>query len=197
MNAPHLSKRLRNHPEGTHLCALIIFLFPVLLRAADPAANPRAVPTFECVRLYWKAPDGATDKVCEVSYRAPGDKQGRPALPLWFDPRNGEYRGSIVHLRPGATYAIALRLKGTSTRASLRARTWSEAFPVRKTVALPAHSSETLTITESGSPEGYVLYAPAAKSAAARAASDTIPRVRRAFAFLRARATTSFATTTS
>jgi len=138
----------------------------VLLRAADPAANPSAVPTFECVGLYWKAPGGASDKVCEVSYRVLGDADWRPALPLWFDPRNQEYRGSIVHLRPGATYEIALQLKGTTTRTSLRARTWSEVFPVRKTVEAPVRSSETLTLTESGSPEGYVLYAPAAKSEA-------------------------------
>ncbi len=148
------------------LWALITLLFPVVARAADPEANPRAVPTFECLGLYWKAPGGAADKVCEARYRAAGAKDWRPALPLWFDSRNQEYRGSIVHLRPGTAYEIALQLQGASTRTSLQTRTWSEAFPVGRTIAVPGRSSQTLTIAESGSAEGYVLYAPANPGAA-------------------------------
>lgn len=147
---------------------LIALLFPVTVRSAAPAANPDTVPTFECVGLYWKAPGGAADKVCEVSYREAGAKDWQPALPLWFDARDQEYRGSIVHLRPGTSYEVALQLKGTTTHVSLQVRTWSEAFPVGKTVTVTALSSETLTITESGSPEGYVLYAPAANSGTAK-----------------------------
>ncbi len=128
--------------------------------ATDPAAGPSAVPTFECVGLYWKAPGGGTNIACEVSYRAAGDRDWRPALPLWFDPRNGEYRGSVVGLRPATTYEIALELKGTPTRSSLPVRTWSEVFPVKKTIGLPPRSRDTLTVAESGSPDGYVLYAP-------------------------------------
>ncbi len=118
-----------------------------------------AVPTFECLGLYWKTPAGAADKQCEARYRAAGSKDWKAAMPLWFDPRNQEYRGSIVHLRPGTSHEVSLRLEGTTMSTSLQARTWSETFPVGRTVSLPAHSSETLTITEAGLPEGYALYA--------------------------------------
>jgi hypothetical protein len=130
-------------------------LLPLVVRAET---KPAAVPTFECLGLYWKAPEDATNTQCEVEYRAVGAKDWKAAMPLWFDPRNQEYRGSVVNLRPDTAYEISLRLKGTPTRASLQTRTWSEMFPVGKTVSLPAQSSEMLTVTESGAPTGYVLY---------------------------------------
>ena len=130
-----------------------------LMSRAGPDEVPHAVPTFECLGLYWKAPAGAADKRCEVRYRVAGTKDWKAALPLWFDPRNQEYRGSIVHLRPGTPYEVSLQLEGTTTPASLPARTWSETFSIGRTIAVSGQSSETLTITESGSPEGYLLYA--------------------------------------
>ena len=162
MPQPWLLASLCRH-HAIPLWTLLNALFVVLVQASDPSA----VPTFECVGLYWKTPGAGADKVCEVSYRATGDRDWRPALPLWFDARNEEYRGSIVQLRPATAYEIALQLKGTTTRSSVQVRTWSEAFPVGLTVALPVRSGQTLTITESGSPEGYVVYAPATNSASA------------------------------
>lgn len=72
-----------------------------------------------------------------------------------------DYRGSIVNLDPGTEYEIELRLEGTDVRQRFTARTWSEEFPIGKTIALPEVSHEKLVIEESGSPDGYVLYAPA------------------------------------
>jgi hypothetical protein len=139
-------------------------LLPWSVRAAVET-NPVAVPTFECVGLYWTAPGGSSDQVCEVSYRGAGARDWKRALPLWFDGRNQQYRGSLVQLQPGKSYAIRLHLKGTATRAELETRTWSEAFPIGNTVLLPARSGEPLTVSQSGSPGGYVLYAPSEGSA--------------------------------
>ncbi len=143
-------------------CHLSLFLFPLAALAAEPAVNPSAIPTFECVGLYWKTPGGGANQVCEVSFRAVGDRDWRAAQPLWFDPRDQQYRGSIVHLRPGTSYEVSLQLQGTATRALVPVRTWSETFPVSRTNTVAARSGETLTVAESGSPEGYVLYGPAA-----------------------------------
>jgi len=148
------------HNYAIRLCTLVSLLLPAAVLAADSQTPPRAVPTFECVGLNWQVPAGASNRVCEVSYRTDGSQEWRTALPLWFDARDQEYRGSIVHLRPGTTYEIALQLQGTATRAALKTRTWNDGFPVSRTVELPALSSETLTISESGSPGGYVVYAP-------------------------------------
>jgi len=142
------------------LCLLVGF-DSLPLPGANPPEGPIAVPTFECVGLYWKVPGGDPDTVCEARYRAVGAGDWTQALPLWFDSRNGEYRGSIVHLRPETTYEIALRLRGKETSASLRTRTWSETIPVAREIGCPNLSKQTLTITESGSREGFILYKPA------------------------------------
>jgi len=63
------------------------------------SAQPRAVCTFQCISLYWTPEGGSDDKTCQVHYRQVGKEEWREAMPLWFDKRNGEYRGSIVQLR--------------------------------------------------------------------------------------------------
>jgi hypothetical protein len=142
--------------------ALVLSLaWPGWPASAAADEQPAAVPTFECVGLSWKAPGGAADKTCEARYRAAGADAWKDAMPLWFDARNGEYRGSIVCLQPGTAYEVALALRGTPTRAALTVATWKEAFPAAETVGLPASSAETLAVTRSGAPDGYVLYAPA------------------------------------
>lgn len=147
-----------------------LHLLPVL--GATSAEKPIAVPTFECIGLYWKMPKGAADDVCEASYRASGAIDWHRAMPLWFDGRSQEYRGSIVHLVPGTTYEINLQLRGKAMHASLQARTWSEAFPVARKVVCPARSNKTLTISESGSTEGFVLYEPANRATSTIDAAD-------------------------
>jgi hypothetical protein len=132
-------------------------------------AQPQAVPTFHCVGLYWSPDDGAQDNVCRVRYRAAGKPGWREALPLWFDGRQSpelppercrQYRGSIMNLTPGTSYEIELSLQKTGRQASISVQTWSEDFPIARTVPVP-NSSTPLVVDQSGSPEGYVLYAPA------------------------------------
>src|ERR1041384_73198 len=141
-----------------HLWAVVFLSFTVILNGAELGTGPKAVPTFGCVGIYWQPPNGSGDKECEVSYRKAGAKEWNNALPLWFDGRNSEYRGSIVNLKSGMDYEVTLWLKGTETRSSLPARTWSENFPIGRKVGLPKQSKQTLPINESGSPDGYVLY---------------------------------------
>jgi hypothetical protein len=47
---------------GTALAGLVMLL-PTLPSRAE---EPKAVCTFNCIGLYWKADGGAEDKVCEV-----------------------------------------------------------------------------------------------------------------------------------
>ena len=126
--------------------------------------EPSAVPTFHCIGVYWKPQEGRRDNVCRVRYRSLGSTRWKEALPLWYDDRGisgypAGYRGSIVNLDPGTVYEIKLRLLKTGTEEELIAETWSEDFPIAKTVYLPAGTTrQTLEITESGSPDGYILY---------------------------------------
>lgn len=126
---------------------------------AAMAADPVAAPTYESIGIYWKAPapSSSGDDDAQLEFRASGSATWQGGLPLWFDRRNGEYRGSVVHLNPGQSYELRMTLdNGTSAR--LSATTWSNEYPIARTVQLPANSSQTLTITQGGSPSGYVLY---------------------------------------
>ncbi|MFC1634849.1 LamG-like jellyroll fold domain-containing protein [Planctomycetota bacterium] len=127
-------------------------------------ANLSAVPTFHCIGIYWSPQDGRSDNVCQVHYRSVGSANWKEALPLWYDDRGvggyaPGYRGSIVNLDPGTLYEIKLELLDTGTEGEFIAETWSEDFPVAQTVYLPAGTTNRpLEITESGSPDGYILY---------------------------------------
>ena len=168
---------------GTGLAIATAFLAAGACGAADA---PRAVPTFHCIGLYWSPDESGEDVICRVRYRSVGADEWHDALPLWFDARGPEqhsqtlssrslgdrkpkpqhefsrqYRGSIVNLTPGTEYEIDLSLEGTAVRQQIKAETWSEQFPTGKSVTLPEVSHETLVIDQSGSPDGYILYAPA------------------------------------
>jgi len=127
-------------------------------------AYPSAVSTFHCIGVYWSPQDGSSYNVCQVRYRSYGSTGWKEALPLWYDDRGiggypAGYRGSIVNLEPGTTYEIELILLNTGTTETFTASTWSEDFPIAKTVYLPAGTTnQALRITESGSPDGYILY---------------------------------------
>jgi len=131
--------------------------------AVAPAApaGPRAVATFESLGLYWTPPSDPGAAGCPVRYRKSGDAQWKNGLPLWYDARNRECRGSLVRLAPGTTYEVELSIAGAHAAATLAAKTWSERFPIAKTVTVSS-GSETLNITQGGSPDGYVLYTGAA-----------------------------------
>jgi hypothetical protein len=142
---------------------------PAVAQPSAPRAQsqsgqaPLAVPTFHCLGLYWSPPGGSREKPVLVRYRARGEGEWQPALPLRYNPIPGtdedlaDYRGSIVHLRPGTTYEVELTLAGTATAATLNASTWSEEFPVGETLRVQDRETP-LAITESGRPGAYRVY---------------------------------------
>ncbi len=119
--------------------------------------NPYAVPTFECIGVYYKT--GRSGE-CEIRYRKAGSKEWKESLGLVYDPRDGEHRGSLVGLEPDTEYEIQLECEGT--RVNLNSRTRSETFPVGKTTYLQDGTLKTaIRITESGTPDAYHLVTPA------------------------------------
>lgn len=149
---------------GLLLAAIMPFLgFPLL------ADEPSAVATFECIGLYWKT--GPLPE-CSVQYRVEGAAAWRKGLPLVYDARDGEFRGSVVGLIPATAYEFKL---GDGTReAILTARTRDERFPIGETTALPAgDSADPVTISRSGTAQGFHLVTvPAGK----RVTIDTMNR---------------------
>ena len=107
------------------------------------------VATFESIGLYWKPPADPGPAGCPVKYRKHSEREWKDGLPLWYDARNGECRGSLVQLEPGTKYEVEVGGK------KITAATWSEKFPIARTVKVEGNQ---LNITQGGTKDGYVLY---------------------------------------
>src|SRR3954462_2222574 len=105
------------------------------------------VATFESIGLYCTPPPGPGPGGWPVKDRKQAEKEWKEGLPLWYDARNRECRGSLVQLSPGTQYEIEVGGK------NIVASTWSEKFPIARTVK-PVPQE----IREGGSKDGYVLY---------------------------------------
>ena len=121
-----------------------------------PATNAKAVPTFESLGMYWKPGSNPGADGCNVRYRKADETAWKQGFPMWYDARNAECRGSIVHLQPGTDYAVEMGVGG-SFQAGVNVKTWSESLPIAKTVKVES-GSNTLAITEGGTKDGYVVY---------------------------------------
>jgi hypothetical protein len=120
-----------------------LFLLALIIPSALLAAEPRAVSTFESIGVYWTPSSDPGPGGCPIQFRKSGDSAWRDGLPLWFDARNRECRGSLVQLEPGAKYEIKL------ADAQMTASTWNERFPVARTVTIS--SAQPFEIREGGS----------------------------------------------
>ncbi|HEX5130300.1 MAG TPA: right-handed parallel beta-helix repeat-containing protein [Usitatibacter sp.] len=135
-------------------------LYASNVRAQTPAATlpstgTIAITTYESAGLYWQSPGGTAG--CEVKYRKNGETSWKQALPMWYDARDGQCRGSIVGLEAGTWYQAELNIPGQAASRGLVFQTWSNAKPVAKTIAVNGGSAQ-YTITEGGSPSGWVVY---------------------------------------
>jgi len=134
---------------GPALCALSLFLSA---SQAQPSVDyyppkPQAVATFESIGITWMLGGHNTEVTVEVRYRPEGANAWNEAMPLWYDARDGEARGSIVNLTPGETYQIELRWQEEEATARFSANTWEETFPIAKTVtSLSAYFSAMMRL---------------------------------------------------
>ena len=92
----------------------------------------------------------------EVRYRPVGTTGWSNALPLWYDSRNGQHRGSLVNLSSNTNYEVQAYIKERNILACGTVRTMSEQFPVGRTTDLGTRSGE-VRITEGGTASGYHL----------------------------------------
>jgi hypothetical protein len=123
------------------------------------ASEAWAVPTFESLGLYYNR--AAAKSECAVHYRPAGASAWRQGYPLVYDRREGQYRGSLVGLKPDTAYDIRLEADGAAVE--FQGRTRSEKLPIGKTTLLPTGTLDTaLYIREGGTEQGWRLVAPAA-----------------------------------
>ncbi len=111
------------------------------------------VSTYECAGIYWKRNNSG---VCKVRYKSDSEKEWKQGFDLVYDERDGEYRGSIVGLRPNTAYEA--ELEADNERTALNFKTRSDSFPIGKVTELQeGESNKSILITESGTPDAYHL----------------------------------------
>ena len=111
------------------------------------------VSTYECAGIYWKRNNSG---VCKVRYKSDFEKEWKQGFDLVYDERDGEYRGSIVGLRPNTAYEA--ELEADNERTALNFKTRSDSFPIGKVTELQeGESNKSILITESGTPDAYHL----------------------------------------
>lgn len=131
---------------------------PADVARSDSDVRPTAVATFHNMSLYWPRADGRSDRPVRVQYRRVGVQAWSSAQDLDWDPKLRRYAGSVVDLEAGVEYEFRLAHPDGPEARFTRA-TWTEQFPIARTVTLPAGViKSTYVITEGGDDRGYVLY---------------------------------------
>ena len=132
---------------------------------AQAVTPPTFVSTFHSIGIYWNPNDGSSGNQSSIEYRVVGSSIWEVGFPLWYDSRSltvagkshsPEYRGSLANLQPGTNYEIKLTLNSGTTITST-ASTWGESFPIAETIPV-SNMNTTLTISQSGSSDGYLLF---------------------------------------
>ena len=117
------------------------------------------MPTFNSIGVYWAPAGGSESNGAKLAFRQVGKAAWRQGLAPWFDPRDAEYRGSIVELEPGTAYEIRLSLDSGLAQ-TIRTATWDEGFRIKKTVRIaPGTTRLVIDASDSGNQaQGYVVF---------------------------------------
>ena len=149
----------------------ILFLSQCAMKQEQAISSPTTVSTFHNISIYWSPEGGSMERDLLVRFREYGADDWHDALPIKFNPISGSisfygaevehdkqetYRGSIVNLKPATEYEIKVMLEETKITETILASTWSEDFPIGKTIKTD-NSNQTLSVTQSGTPDGYLL----------------------------------------
>ncbi len=139
------------------LCGLLVLAWPGAIAAPAAERQAWAVPAFESLGLYYNRVSEL--RSCRVWYRAAAAEEWREGHALVYDPREKQFRGSLVNLKPDTAYQI--RIEHGSEKVELEARTRSDRFPIGKTTLLSGVTDQTLSIREGGTAQGWHLVTPA------------------------------------
>jgi hypothetical protein len=121
-----------------------------------PSTNTASIVTYESAGLYWQSPGGTAG--CEVKFRKNGDTPWTQGLAMWYDARDGQCRGSLVHLSPNTWYQVEFNLPGQAATRGLVFKTWANQVPVAQTIAVNSANGSTFNVAQGGTAAGYVVY---------------------------------------
>lgn len=113
------------------------------------------VPLFRSCSVYF--PSAKLDALT-LRFRVKGGEWQRALTPAYFAEDN-MYRGSIVDLAENTPYEVELVDGGGKVLAGANFTTWQSEVPIARTVVLDESNFDGhLTITEAGSPDGWIRY---------------------------------------
>jgi len=170
---------------------LLLVIFIVLSLVSSTKADiPIAVSTFQSISIYW-SPDGGADSLqVFVKFREEGTTDWKDGYPMKYNPIGGtnkdlaDYRSSIVYLTPNTTYQIELTLEGTATTETITVKTWTEDFPISKTIKVD-NLNRQYTVLESGTKDGYILIDGTGSTIDVNKESDFCIRVTKSYVIIR------------
>ena len=174
--------RMEKKRSGLTLCLLFIFCgrglesanlesgyqFPSIPIKVS-TGKISTVSTFNSISVYFNSPNGKNSEEAIMRYRAKNSTLWSQAQSLWFDDRLAisftpnkaeqaqQYRGSIVKLASNTEYELQVLMVPSGEMATTTAKTWNETYPVLKKIELSGIVKDTITLSESGSPTGYIV----------------------------------------
>ncbi len=123
------------------------------LPPGEEMKNPYGIGTYECGGIYWKTVE---DGECTIEYKEKKGRSWHKGFPLIYDSRNGEYRGSIIKLKPDTEYKVKLSTR--KLKSKLKFKTRNDQFPIGKITRISeGESDKPIIIKESGTPGAYHL----------------------------------------
>ena len=144
------------------LLTLLSMMAGTSISFGDVSDKFSTAATYECIGVYFKSLDLGE---CHVRFKENNTSTWRQGYPLVYDPRDQEYRGSIVGLKSNTSYDIRITLDNSTHE--LTCKTRNDSHPIGKITYLKdSIHSKSVKITESGTPEGYHLITPAKDSKA-------------------------------
>ncbi len=148
------STRHHRHHFTLLTVSLLACVLPTQLLIAARKPRAYAVPTFECLGLYYNAGKDLGD--VHVAYRKRGDEAWRDGLDLTYDQLDRQYRGSLVGLEPGTRFDV--RLTSPAGKIDLSGQTRSEVFSIGETTYLPSGElDQPIRVDKSGTADAWHL----------------------------------------
>ena len=131
---------------------------PLAVERVDGVATLQSIGVTATMRGDWE-PDVAG----RLQYRLVGEAAWREAMPPVARPSEGEFRGSVLDLRPGTEYEVAFTLLPNGKPVSTRVSTWREDVPVGRVVELPDQFDrlEPYVVALQGTADAWVHVRPA------------------------------------
>lgn len=131
---------------------------PLAVERVDGVATLQSIGVTATMRGDWEP--GVAGR---LQYRLVGEAAWREAMPPVARPSEGEFRGSVLDLRPGTEYEVAFTLLPDGKPVSTRVSTWREDVPVGRVVELPDQFDrlEPYVVALQGTVDAWVHVRPA------------------------------------